>query len=100
MSYLNSATPSGAKTADGVICARACILTSLTVIGDGTNAASAILYDNATGATAPAVAHASVDAGLVESNQPVPSCGIVCNNGLYLDITGTGAIAYVSFVIA
>jgi hypothetical protein len=92
-----SVTSSGIKSSDGVIYAGPCKLVSVQVIADGTNAATSILYDNATAASGTAVSKLAVDATLVEASfcPPVP---IQCNNGLYLDLGGTGCEVIVSFL--
>lgn len=91
------ATSSGSKTSDGVIYNGPCALKSVIMIGDGTNAATAIIYDNASAASGKIVAKVYVDAGLVYESF-CENGGIVCNNGLYLDIGGTGAECFINYV--
>lgn len=97
MSKMASATSSGSKNADGVIYNGPCALVCVNMIGDGTNAATAIIYDNASAASGKIIAKVHVDAGLVYESLVVPF-GVVANNGLYLDIGGTGAECFVSYV--
>ena len=93
-----TAKSSGLKSADAVICDRSCRLLSVQVIADGTNAATAILYDNASAASGTVVSKIIVDATLTfESFQS--TCGIECSNGLYLDVTGTGCEVVVHYAL-
>jgi hypothetical protein len=87
-------TSSGLKTSDGVIYAGPCRLKGVQVGADGTNAATAILYDNASAASGTVVSKVIVDATLTHENHAMD---IICNNGLYLDIGGTGAEVIVEF---
>jgi len=67
--------------------------------GDGTNACDVILYDNATAASGPVLWK-----GLIQASGPkhlsafLPPGGIVFNNGVYADVSGTGAAYCVYFV--
>lgn len=87
---------SGLLTADGAISATSCYLTSIMVGADGTNAATVILYDNASAASGTVVAKIIVDAGATAETMTFDS-PVQCNNGLYLDIGGTGAEVVVHF---
>lgn len=90
------AKSSGLKVADGVIAPRTAVLHSVMVIADGTNAATVILYDNASAATGDVLAKIVVDAGatydLFHSMD-----GVEALNGIYLDISGTGAECVVHY---
>lgn len=88
---MNSITSSGLKTADGVISNAAGRLHGLCVGTDGTNAATIIVYDNATAASGTVLAKVVVDATATHENIMLPEQGVECLNGLYLDVTGTGA---------
>ncbi len=79
------------KTADAVVKAAHGIFGSLILIGDGTNLATAVLYDNASAATGVVVARAATK----ESTQIFGP--VQCANGIYLDIGGTGAAAVVLY---
>lgn len=85
---------SGLLVADGAVNARACRLHSIQVIADGTNAATAILYDNASAASGTVVAKIIVDATATYEDF---YCDVECKNGLYLDLTGTGCEVIVHF---
>lgn len=87
---------SGRRTADAAILARPGRLTGLVLEGDGTNAASVIIYDNASAASGTELYKLMLKAS---SNDLIltavlPEGGIECFNGLYADVTGTGA-AYI-----
>ncbi len=81
---------SDVQTADAALRARPCVLGGAILVGDGTNACTLILYDNASAAsgvvltTLRALGNASV-----VWNAPAP--GIPCTNGIYADVGGTGA---------
>lgn len=92
----NNCHSSGRKTADVTIMAQPGKLMALSVEADGTNAATVILYDNATAASGNELAKIVVDAGLTEAsivfNHPVEAL-----NGIYADLTGTGAACIVYY---
>lgn len=90
------ATTSGTKSADGIIFAGPVKLKGVLLNADGTNAATAVLYNNASAASGTVVAKLQVDAGLVYESYSIDD-GVMCTNGLYLDITGTGAECIVHF---
>lgn len=89
------ATSSGLKTADGAICARPCILHGIKLIA-GSTASAAVLYDHASAASGKVVGKAKADPAL-ESGDDCTDLMVECNNGLYLDISGTDAEAIVYF---
>jgi hypothetical protein len=92
---------SGLKSADTAICDKPCIFMGVKVIADGTNAATAIVYDHASSASGTVVGKCIVDATLTESNGlSCPEGGVFCKNGLYLDVGGTGCEAIVYFRLA
>jgi hypothetical protein len=71
-------------------------LTSLQVIADGTNAATVILYDNASAASGNVLAKIIVDAGATYESMTWDA-PIDALNGIYLDISGTGAECVVGY---
>jgi hypothetical protein len=89
---------SGEVAASGSIYSKACYLTSFYVLTDGTNAATAILYNYqvASGATTK-VAEFTVPGASRQDGRPwifpVP-----CENGLYLDLSGTGASCIIEYI--
>lgn len=90
-------TSSGLKTADVAILAGPGRLRGLHVGADGTNAATVILYDNASAASGTVLAKIIVDATLTAADAVIPTEGIICHNGIYADVTGTGAEFIVYF---
>lgn len=84
------------QTADGVISSAACYLTGVQIITDGTNDAKLILYDNASAATGSVLLEMTVTGGnnYGGRNWMFP---VRCVNGIYADITGTGASYIVEF---
>lgn len=89
-------TSSGLKTSDAAIVARPCRIHAVTVISDGTNAATAIIYDNASAASGNVVAKV-VCAGATRTQVITSEDGIECSNGAYLDIGGTDAETIVHY---
>lgn len=92
---------SGLKSADGVICARPCIFYGVTLLTDGTNAGTIVLYDNASAASGTVVAKSKqTGAALMATHMCDVGVGVVCNAGIYADVTGTGAeyIVYYSLL--
>ncbi len=87
---MNSSKSSGLLSADGVVMNQPGKLTAVTISADGTNAATVLLYDNASAASGNLLAKVVVDAGLTYEalcfDAPIDAL-----NGIYLDITGTGA---------
>lgn len=93
----NGLTSSGLKSADAVIMAMPGRMFYVQLLGDGTNAASLVLYDNASAASGLVLAKLSLDAGLVQSEPFAVEAGVVANNGIYADVSGTGAEYIVYF---
>lgn len=87
-------TSSGRKTADAAIVARPALLKSVILEGDGTNACNVILYDNASAASGNILAKVLLQASGPTCIVFQSSDGIEANNGIYADVTGTGA-AYI-----
>lgn len=91
---------SGLKNADGIIKAAAGYLLGFTVNNDagGTNDAVAVLYDNASAASGTVVGKGVCDAVGQSSFSITFPNPIWCENGLYLDVTGTGCEVVVYFI--
>lgn len=87
----NPVNSSDVRSADAAIMLIPGKLRGIQVIADGTNAASVILYDSASAASGRVLARVDVDAGLVYQDAHIPDEGILCANGIYADVTGTGA---------
>ena len=79
----------GEVTTDGILHTGNTRVSSVLIITDGTNPADAILYDN-TAASGDKVFEGGV-AGATRSQLFDFSRPVKCKNGLYLNITGTGA---------
>lgn len=92
----NSSQSSGLKSADTAIMTQPGKLTSLIVCADGTNAATAVLYDNASAASGTVLAKVIVDAGATQEHVSF-DYPIDCLQGIYLDISGTGAECIVHY---
>lgn len=89
------ATSSGILSADAAVVTRPCILMGITLKA-GTGAASCIVYDNSAAASGTEVAHDSID-GTTSLASSQHDLDVECNNGIYLDLTGTGASAIVYY---
>ena len=98
MAQLQPATSSSLLSADAAVYARPCRLMGLQVLADGTNAATVQLHDNASAASGTTVAKVVVDATLTTDYATIPPGGVVCNNGIYANVTGTGAEFIVYFI--
>ncbi len=88
------ATTSGRRTADAAISAIPCLLKSVILEGDGTNACSVILYDNASAASGTVLAKLLLPASSTMCIVFENANGIIANSGVYADVAGTGA-AYI-----
>lgn len=92
----NNSTSSGLLAADTAVSARPAAVTSVTLVGDGTNAATVVVYDNATTNSGKAVAKLAVSAtnptAVIQLHSPIS-----CINGIYADLTGTGAGVIVTY---
>jgi hypothetical protein len=80
---------SGELTADATIVTGRALLSDVLVITDGTNPATVVLYDN-TAASGDKVFEAVV-AGANNTGFFAFNNKVFCENGLHLDISGTGA---------
>lgn len=92
-----SSRSSGLKTADAVITPTRNRVNAITLFSDGTNACSVILYDNASAATGLEVGKVSIGAASLKTTEHVIfENPVLCENGIYADVTGTGA-GYIVF---
>jgi len=94
--FVNSFS-TGEITADGAAVSSDCYLVSILVITDGSNDAMVILYDNASAASGTKLAEIKVNASdnYGGRNWPFP---VKANNGIYADLTGTGASCIVEYI--
>lgn len=85
---------SGELNADTAVRTTNARLWGVQVLTDGTNAATLIIYDNASAATGTKLMTIKVPGATLCDSLffPIP---VAASNGLYADITGTGAVFYV-----
>jgi hypothetical protein len=84
---LGVATTSGLKTADGVVASLPAKIHSVVLAG-GSDASSVIVYDNASAASGTVLVKLVAVAGDCQIYHS-PN-GLMCNNGIYVDVSGTG----------
>jgi hypothetical protein len=87
-----NAIASGRKTASAAIVVGKAYLTAVSVETDGTNAATIIVYDNASAASG-TILFKIIVPGANSNANVVFTYPILANAGLYLSIAGTGAAA-------
>jgi len=85
-----SSRSSDLKSADAVIATGVNRINAVTLITDGTNAASVIVYDNASAASGKVLAKVSA-AGAQNTMHVIFENPVYAELGLYADVTGTGA---------
>ena len=96
VSAFTGSLSSGEQTSDAAIHSDVCWITAIHVITDGTNAAKVVIYDN-TAASGKVISEASV-AGTDNYGGRLWTFPIVCRNGIYVDVTGTGASYIVEYI--
>jgi hypothetical protein len=87
---------SGIKSASAAIHANNALLRSLIVYTDGTNNATAIIYDNATEASGTELAKIVVKGSELMGGET--AIKVRAENGLYLELSGVGATALVRYI--
>lgn len=87
---------SGIKAASVAIKAAEGVLGALIVLTDGTNAATATLYDNASAASGTELCQVQVPGASLCNGFAFPN-PIAFGNGCYLELAGTGAEAIVYY---
>lgn len=87
---------SGEKTESAIINSGICLLASVLVITDGTNAATVIIYDN-TAASGKKIAEFVV-AGTTQYGGRNWVFPVECKTGIYCAISGTGASSIVEYI--
>jgi len=85
-----SSRSSGLKTADAVIQTGRNRINAITLLGDGTNAASVIVYDNASAASGVVLAKVTALAA-TRFTHVLFENPVVAEDGIYADVSGTGA---------
>lgn len=86
---------SGVLSADTLIFTGKNRINALTVLTDGTNAATVEIYDNTSATGTKRVVGKCVGTGLI--NHIIFENPVLFENGIYVDITGTGATCIVFF---
>jgi len=91
------ATSSGEQTSDTAITAGTGYITCVHIITDGTNDAKVIVYDNATAASGKVLFEGTIAGG---SNFGGKQWAIPAHytNGIYADVTGTGASYIIEYI--
>ena len=90
-----SSRSSGVLNADTLLATGRNRVNAITVLTDGTNAATVDLYDNTTASGTIRVKGRCVGASLV--NHILFDNPVIFENGIYADVTGTGATFIVFF---
>lgn len=90
---------SGRKTSDTQISTDTCYLTGVIVECDGTNAATVEIYDGTSSSGTLVFRHIYLGAN-TKTDPVFINVPIICNGGMFLDLTGTGAAATVLYVKA
>ena len=85
-----SSRSSGLKTADAVIQTGRNRINAITLLGDGTNAASVIVYDNASAASGVVLAKVTALAA-TRFTHVLFENPVIAEEGIYADVSGTGA---------
>jgi len=85
-----SSHSSGLQTADAAIQVGRNRINAITLLGDGTNAASLIVYDNASAASGTVLAKVT-QLATARLTHIIVENPVICDNGIYADVTGTGA---------
>jgi dienelactone hydrolase len=91
-----SATTSGLKTADAAIAVGVNRVNTLTILTDGTNAATVVLYDNPSAASGTVLAK-GICIGADRTLHMVFENPVKASTGIYADVTGTGAEYIVTY---
>ena len=95
---MQPSTSSGSKTSDTAILAQPGKLTGVILNADGSNSATAVLYDSKSAASGTVLARLQVPSGSAHLFEDFTLLGgVVANNGIYLDISGTGASCIVYY---
>jgi len=85
-----SSRSSGLKTVDAVIQTGRNRINAITLLGDGTNAASVIVYDNPSAASGVVLAKVTALAA-TRFTHVLFENPVVAEDGIYADVSGTGA---------
>lgn len=86
---ISSSITSDLKSASASIATGKTRINAVTFLGDGTNASTLTLYDNASAATGKVVAKV-VNRTSDQQNHIIFTNPVVCENGIYASLGGTG----------
>lgn len=93
----SSSRSSGLQTTDGIVASGRNRLNTVTLISDGTNACSVIIYDGVS-AAGTVLAKASIGAASLKSTEQLTYVNpVITETGIYADVTGTGAAYIVTY---
>ena len=92
-------TSSGEKTADSVVYSKKAYITSVLVVTDGTNDARVIIHDNASSAAGKVMLEQTV-VGADNYGGRNWSFPVLCRDGIYADVNGTGASYIIEYIPA
>ena len=87
---------SGLKTADGLLFTGRNRINAVTLLGDGTNACNVLIHDGLDASGTKVVVKAKLAAGGV-TQHIIFENPVLCETGIYADVTGTGAEYIVYF---
>lgn len=90
-----NAISSGLKTADEVISSKPCELTGVTLIDDGTNVASLVLYDHAVSANGTVLEKITIKAQTGISKHIEYNPSLQCSKGIFADVETAAAANYI-----
>ena len=87
-----SSRSSGLKAADAVIATGRNRINAITLISDGTNACDVAVYDHPSAASGTVVGKVAIGAASLKKTEHVVfENPVLCEDGIYADVTGTGA---------
>ena len=87
-----SSRSSGLKSADAVIATGRNRVNAITLISDGTNVCDVVVYDHPSAASGTVVGKVSIGASSLKKTEHVVfENPVLCEDGIYADVTGTGA---------
>lgn len=87
-----SSISSGLKSADAAIAVGVNRVNSVELFSNGTDACSVVLYDNSAAASGTVLAKVTIGAASLKTTEQVVFMNPVrAENGIYADVTGTGA---------
>lgn len=92
---MTSSRSSGLKSSSGIIQTGRNRINAVTLITDGTNAATLTVYDNASAGSGLVISKVTAS-GAQNTTHVIYESPVVAENGIYATVTGTGA-SYIIF---